>query len=116
MAGNSERYIQGGLGDLKWHWGSAYTIMCTAFGKWLAWRKDDRTLIRAEDAEALRLAIRADYTARPMPRGLTPCRCGWSGADHDFYLRCPPMRPRGRLASLTQRGLRLVTRYGTDAR
>jgi hypothetical protein len=56
------------LGDLQHHWGSAYAIACPEPGIWLAQRRDTDRTLRAGDAEELRMAIRADYESRPVPR------------------------------------------------
>jgi hypothetical protein len=60
---------QSALWDLRWHWGSAYRIDVTD-GRWFAapLRGRDRRPIGAEDAETLRLAIRADYWERTRKR------------------------------------------------
>jgi hypothetical protein len=60
------------LGDLRWHWGSAYVIF-HSLRCWKAIRRDDtsgdmtRTLKANEPAELAAL-IRADYAACPVPR------------------------------------------------
>jgi hypothetical protein len=56
------------LGELMFHWGSAYLISHLNPGVWLAQRRDDRQMVRATNPEKLRQAIRADYAARPVPR------------------------------------------------
>jgi hypothetical protein len=56
------------LGDLRNHWGSAYLIHCYGLGNWVAQRRDDHSVLRAESPEELRTMIRADYTKRPVPR------------------------------------------------
>ncbi len=55
------------LGDLRWHWGSAYMIS-GIIGAWRAERRDDGRVLAADDPEKLHDAIVADYTARPVPR------------------------------------------------
>ncbi len=52
---------------LQWHWGEAYEITRT-YGMFRAVRRDDGSAVCAVTAEQLRLAIGADYQARPMPR------------------------------------------------
>jgi hypothetical protein len=37
-------------------------------GLWLAQRRDTGETLKVDGPEELRLAIRADYQARPMPR------------------------------------------------
>ena len=60
------------LSDLRWHWGSAYVIQHPGPDLWVAQRKDDRATLRADSAWKLRDRIVADYTARPVPRSVTP--------------------------------------------
>jgi hypothetical protein len=55
------------LGDLRWHWGSAYVIS-GILGCWRAQRRDDGRVLTADDPEKLRRAIIADYTTWPVPR------------------------------------------------
>jgi hypothetical protein len=55
------------MSDLRWHWGEAYVITGTA-GHCRAERRDDGRVLTAGDPETLRLAIIADYTAKPVPR------------------------------------------------
>jgi hypothetical protein len=57
------------LADLRHHWGDAYVIAQTGPGVWLAQRRDNRAVLRAESVDELGRAIRADYQARPVPRG-----------------------------------------------
>ena len=55
------------LGDLQHHYGEAYVI--ADMGRyWLAQRRDDRVMIRAETAGELLEKIRADYARKPVPR------------------------------------------------
>ncbi len=58
------------LDELRWHWGEAYGInyLGSAARGWIAQRRDDGAMLRAETAAELREAIVADYTARPVPR------------------------------------------------
>lgn len=56
------------LEPLVWGWGEAYAITSPEPGVWLAQRLDTRETLRAESAEELRDAIKADYFARPVPR------------------------------------------------
>jgi hypothetical protein len=60
---------QRALTALRWHWGSAYIISRLAPGTWIAQRRDTRQTLRADHPEKLRQQIRADYFARPVPRG-----------------------------------------------
>jgi hypothetical protein len=58
------------LSELRRHWGSAYLIhYFWRPNLWIAQRRDTRETIKADSAESLLLAIRADYAARPVPRG-----------------------------------------------
>jgi hypothetical protein len=57
------------LGELRWHWSSAYVITRTAPGVWLAQRRDTREVLRSDTAAGLREAIGEDYRQRPVPRG-----------------------------------------------
>jgi hypothetical protein len=56
------------LDDLKWHWGSAYVISYPRPGVWLAQRRDDNEMLRADTPGELHDRIVADYSARPVPR------------------------------------------------
>jgi hypothetical protein len=60
---------QWALASLRWHWGSAYLIAHPEPGVWVAVRRDTRGTLHADDPEKLREQIRADYLARPVPRG-----------------------------------------------
>jgi len=55
------------LQDLLYHWGSAYVITWHQ-GQWIAARMDTHEVLTADSADELREAIRADYSARPVPR------------------------------------------------
>jgi hypothetical protein len=55
------------LQDLRHHWGSAYVITYHR-GHWIAARRDTHDALTAESADDLREKIRADYSARPVPR------------------------------------------------
>jgi hypothetical protein len=55
------------LGDLRWHWGGAYSINGTP-RHWRAERRDDGRELAADDPEKLRALILADYSACPVPR------------------------------------------------
>ena len=58
----------GTLEELRHHWGDAYHIRF-AFGAWNARRRDGRGgTLTDPSGEGLNLAIRADYTAAPVPR------------------------------------------------
>jgi len=52
------------LGDLRWHWGSAYIINCLGLGKWVAERRDTHETLRDETPLGLREQIIADYGRR----------------------------------------------------
>lgn len=56
------------LWELRWHWQDAYEIDCDP---WRAARRDDGRQLQADSSEELLTAIRADYNARPVPRGLS---------------------------------------------
>jgi hypothetical protein len=56
------------LAELRWHWGSAYLITHPRLRTWLAERRDDRTVLRAESADDLLNLIRDDYRDRPVSR------------------------------------------------
>jgi hypothetical protein len=62
------RDLDRALAGLRHHWGSAYLIVHPGPDTWIAWRRDDQARLHAEDPEALREQIRADYAARPVPR------------------------------------------------
>ena len=55
------------LADLRYHWGSAYSITCH-LGTWLAARADTGETLTASSASELLEMIRADYSAQPVPR------------------------------------------------
>jgi hypothetical protein len=58
------------LGELEFHWGSAYHISRDR-RMWTAWRRDGRGGTLTDPLpEGLRLRIRADYAACPVPRDL----------------------------------------------
>ena len=56
------------LEELLWHWCGAYVIAQTGPGVWLAQRRDDRAVLRAESVAELSEKIRADYQNRPVPQ------------------------------------------------
>ena len=56
------------LSELRWHWGSAYLIEHPEPDVWLAERRDDRTVLRADSPGELLDRIRADYADRPVSR------------------------------------------------
>lgn len=56
------------LQDLRYHWGSCYLIAHPGPDRWVAQRLDDRATLTAADPESLRVAIRADYVRKPVPR------------------------------------------------
>ena len=60
------------VGDLQWHWGSAYLIASPMPGIWLAQRRDTHQTLKAEDPEALRQLIYQDYFKHPVPRPAVP--------------------------------------------
>jgi hypothetical protein len=60
------------LESLRWNWGEAYVIHNPAARVWTAERRDTHTVLRADTPTALRDAIVADYTARPVPRDDSP--------------------------------------------
>ena len=91
------------LGELRWHWGSAYRIQywpgpCL----WLAQRRDTGETLKADSAGALHSRIVADYTARPVPRLAARCKPLWNRME----LRAPARTP-GRADTRYGRG-----RYG----
>ena len=60
------------LEELQHHWGGAYVITHPVPDLWIAYRRDDGASLRAETAGELWDLIRADYDARPVPRGSGP--------------------------------------------
>ena len=56
------------LADLRHHYGSAYLISHPEPDVWLAQRRDDRTVLRADGPAELLDRIRADYAAHPVSR------------------------------------------------
>jgi hypothetical protein len=75
------------LYELRHHWGSAYVINCPTLGKWTAERRDDYQMLRADSPEVLLTLIRADYTARRVPRDLPGRPRGTQGARSQAHLR-----------------------------
>lgn len=63
-----EAGMEAALEELRHHWGSAYVIGHPEPDVWVAQRRDDRVVLRADTPEELRDRIIADYTARPVPR------------------------------------------------
>lgn len=61
-----------GLSELRWHWGSAYSITHPEPDLWIAQRKDDHATLRAESAYELRDKILGDYLANPVSRVVAP--------------------------------------------
>lgn len=57
------------LAELKWHWGSAYAVSHPQPDVWLAQRRNDRRVLKAETPGELLDLIRQDYAADPVPRG-----------------------------------------------
>ena len=64
----SDLLQSGELADLRWHWGPAYVITAPC-GMFRAERRDDGAAISCVTAAGLRMLIRDDYAARPIPRG-----------------------------------------------
>jgi len=60
------------LGDLRWHWDTAYTLARPEPDVWVAIRRDDHTTLRDSTPLGLRDRIIADYTARPVSRDASP--------------------------------------------
>ena len=60
------------LSELRWHWGSAYSIAHPEPDAWLAIRKDDHATLRADGPVELRDRILADYFEHPVPRAVAP--------------------------------------------
>ena len=56
------------LGELKYHWGSAYLISHPEPGVWLAQRRDTCETPRAASAAGLLEKIRDDHAQRPVSR------------------------------------------------
>jgi len=57
------------IGSLVWNWGKAY-IITYANGLYHAERRDNGAQVHAPDPGQLDHEIQADYSARPVPRGL----------------------------------------------
>jgi hypothetical protein len=55
------------LGELRFHWGSAYRLSCEA-GIWTAARLDTGASLTAPSSGELWELIRKDYAANPVPR------------------------------------------------
>jgi len=56
------------LGELRWHWGSAYRIDRMGLDRWLAIRRDTGAVLAADTPTELRDLIVADYIPQPVPR------------------------------------------------
>lgn len=68
--GTATGYYRDTAEELRHHWGGAYAIMICSDG-WGAKRRDGRgDWFFANELEEMFAAIRADYTRRPVPRGL----------------------------------------------
>jgi hypothetical protein len=78
--------LAGALAELRHHYGSAYLIEHPDPDVWIARRRDNREVLRAEDPEILLRLIRADYAANPVSRSAGPPPVG-----HDDH---PPQRLR----------------------
>lgn len=55
------------LGELKWHYGSAYELWHRD-GTWFAERRDTREGLSASSPEGLFELLRLDYAEHPVPR------------------------------------------------
>ena len=60
------------LDELRWHWGGAYLISFFEPDNWVAQRRDNREMLRADNPVDLREKIVADYTAHPVSRQVAP--------------------------------------------
>jgi hypothetical protein len=69
------------LAELRWHYGSAYLISHPEPDVWIAQRRDDREVLRADSPGELLEKIRADYAAHPVSRRI-------AGADRPQSLGC----------------------------
>ena len=56
------------LGELRWHWGSAYRIDRVGLDRWLAIRRDTGAALAADTPTELHALIVEDYMAQPVPR------------------------------------------------
>jgi hypothetical protein len=56
------------LGELRWHWGSAYIINRLGLDRWLAMRRDTGAALAAATPTELHDLIVEDYIAQPVPR------------------------------------------------
>ena len=63
---------EGPLDELRWHWGDAYLISFFEPDNWVAQRRDDRSILRADNPADLREKIYEDYTAHPVSRSAAP--------------------------------------------
>jgi len=69
LTATARQTIEYELQVLRHHWGDAYSIMTGRDG-WQAKRRDGRgDWIIRQTPELLNAAIRADYDAKPVPRG-----------------------------------------------
>lgn len=72
------------LDELRWHWGSVYMINYRGLGRWVVERRDNYETLSADSAGALLIKIRADYSARPVPRDLPGRSRGTRGPGPGF--------------------------------
>jgi hypothetical protein len=64
---------------LRWHWGEAYRIHFFEPDRWMAQRRDNWSTLSAKTPLDLRIAIVADYVAKPVGRLAPPAppRAEW---------------------------------------
>ena len=67
------------LSALRWHWGEAYRIHFFEPDRWMAQRRDNWSTLSAKTPLDLRIAIVADYVAKPVGRLAPPAppRAEW---------------------------------------
>jgi hypothetical protein len=70
------------LDALRWHWGEPYLISFFEPDNWVAQRRDNREMLRADNPLDLRDLIVADYRANPVSRQVAP------GADQPETPSC----------------------------
>lgn len=66
----AEAYAQAHLDNLRYHWGDVFLFSWPEPGVWLAQRREDNRVLRAEDPDQLFDLVRADVAASPsrLPR------------------------------------------------
>jgi hypothetical protein len=85
--GESDYLARTPLDDLRFHWGSPYLIEYLGHHTWVAQRRDDHATLGADNPEALRDKIRADYLKHPVSCRLSrPAQTGGARSGRGIRL------------------------------